>query len=266
MNRLLQIFFAIIYSAIILNTQACTKPPFYQYDYVAHALGGYEGNIYNNTEEALINSIDNGYKFLEVDMQLTSDDELVCFHAFSNGTYSKTGIDYSGDIPNYDEFMSWKVQGKYKTIDAGTIIDYMCQYPDLLIDIDLKKSDKGTTHKMISELVKLADNDSEILDRILMQFYGYESYKFIDDVYHFKYYQFIVTQNDLKDINRIVTFCKDNKITGLTINKEYITDKILKKLKSNKIYILSFTTDDEEEAKDLLSRGVNTICTNFLIP
>ena len=66
--------------------------------------------------------------------------------------------------------MGWKIQGEYKTIDASTVISYMREYPDLLVEVDLKKFNKTKTKIMIRQLVELAKNDETILDRILMQF------------------------------------------------------------------------------------------------
>lgn len=241
------------------------KPKFFEYEYMAHATGGYKGNIYNNTEEALISSINNGHKFIEVDLTLTADNKLVCSHGWDKATCEATGIEYTGKAPTYDEFMAWKVHGEYNTIDASTIIDYMKEYPDLLIEVDLKKFNAKKTKLMINQLVDLADHDEAILDRILMQFTSEDAYFAIEEVYHFKYYQYFTYKSRIaNELEHVINFCKDNEITSIAVNHMVLTDDMIKTIKDNGFYLLAFTIDDKELAQEFLDRGTDTICTNFI--
>ena len=47
------------------------------YKYIAHAGGGIEGKIYTNSLEAITNSINLGYKLIEIDLRETNDDVFV---------------------------------------------------------------------------------------------------------------------------------------------------------------------------------------------
>ena len=247
-----------------LHCQVDVTPPFFSYDYMAHAGGGYEETIYNNTEEAILNSIENGLGFIEIDMLLTADNRLVCSHGWDRATYKATGIDYMG-TPTYDEFMSWKIKGKYNTIDASTVIDIMNDYPDLLIEIDLKKYSSKKTKLMIEQLVELVKGNESILDRILMQFTSETAYFAIEEVYNFKYYQYFTYKSQIADeIKDVIKFCKDNKIVSMAVNYTVLTDDMIKEIMSNNLYLLVFTIDDKELAEELISKGVDTICTNFI--
>jgi len=241
------------------------EPMFFENDYVAHALGGYEGNIYTNSEEALINSL-NYYKFIEVDMTLTRDGKLVCSHGWDEETAKHTGIEYTEhEAPDYEEFMSWKICGKYRPVDAATIIDYMRRYPELLIEIDLKKADREKTKLMIEQLVELADHDEDILDRILMQFTSEDAFFAIEEVYHFKYYQYFTYKSKLPDkLDHVIKFCRDNNVTSIAVNHTVLTDDMIEKIKSNGFYLLVFTIDERDIAEQFLQKGADTICTNFI--
>ncbi|HZJ99645.1 MAG TPA: glycerophosphodiester phosphodiesterase family protein, partial [Tissierellaceae bacterium] len=221
------------------------KPEFFKHGYMAHAGGGYEGNIYSNTEEAIRNSIDNGYKFIEVDMTLTSDDKLVVSHGWNKNTCEATGIEYTdGKAPTYNEFMSWKIHGKYDTIDASTVIEIMKEYPDLLVEVDLKKHRARRTKIMIEQLVELADYDEQILDRILMQFTSEEAFFAIEEVYSFKYYQYFTYKSRIKDeLEDVIDFCKENKITSVAVNYNVLTDEMINRIKEENFYLLAFTID-----------------------
>jgi len=241
------------------------EPMFFKYDYMAHASGGYEGNIYTNSEEAMINSLKH-YKFIEVDMTLTRDDKLICSHGWDEETSKHTGILYTeNEAPSYEEFMSWKICGKYKPLDAKTVVEYMRQYPDLLIEIDLKKANADKTKLMIKQLVELASYDESILDRILMQFTSEEAFFAIEEVYHFKYYQYFTYKSKLPDkLDHIIKFCNDNNVTSIAVNYTVLTDDMIEKIKSNGFYLLAFTIDDKEMAESFLQKGVDTVCTNFI--
>lgn len=247
-----------------LNCRVEIIPPFFNNKYMAHAGGGYEGNIYNNTKEAIINSIENGFKFIEVDMTLTSDDKLVCFHGWDKSTYKATEIVYNG-IPTYDEFMEWKIQGKYSTIDVNAVIDIMKEHPDLLVEIDLKKFGRARTKRAVTQLVESADYDEQILDRILMQFTSETAYFAIKEIYDFKYYQYFTYKSRIADeLEDVIKFCKDNKIVSIAVNYTVLTDDMIDRIKDNNLYLLAFTIDDEDLAQEFLDRGVDTICTNFI--
>lgn len=249
------------------NVVVIDDPIFFQYKLIAHALGGYEGHIYNNTEEALINSINNNFKFIEVDMTLTSDNELVCSHGWDKNTYEITGVLYDEDNPemDYQTFMDTKIQGKHKTIDATTIYKYMKSHPYIYFEIDLKKFDYDRTVILTHKLLEAFNNDAEVLDRLLIQVYDEEAYYAVNSVYSFKFYQYFVLKAELKDMNKVVNFCKENNIVSVAINYKNIDNSIVNTFKSKGIYVLAHTVDDPDTAKELLDMGVNVICSNFLI-
>lgn len=238
---------------------------FFKNNYMAHALGGYEGNKYTNSEEALINSL-KYYKFIEVDMTLSSDDKLICSHGWDEETAKHTQVIFTdGEAPSYEEFMSWKICGKYRTMDAGKIVEYMKKFPDLLIEIDLKKASVDKTKLMTEQLVSLADHDESILDRILMQFTSEEAYFAIDEAYHFKHYQYFTYKSKLPGkLDHIIKFCRKNNITSIAVNYTVLTDEMIVKIKSNGFYLLTFTIDDKKIAESFLKKGVDTVCTNFI--
>lgn len=243
------------------------KPEFFHNKLMAHALGGFEGNKYNNTEEALISSIENGFNFVEVDMTLTSDNKLVCSHGWDKATSESTGVKYTGKAPTYKEFMSWKIQGEYNTIDAETVIDYMREYPNLLLEIDLKKFNAKKTKLMIEQLVDICEGDETILDRILMQFTSEEAYFAIEEVYSFKYYQYFTYKSNVKkELDNIIDFCEKNNIVSVAVNYSVLTDSMISKIKANNLCLLTFTIDDLKIAQTYLDKGVDTICTNYITP
>ncbi|SFO53258.1 glycerophosphodiester phosphodiesterase family protein [Prevotella sp. tf2-5] len=52
--------------------------------FIAHGGGIICGKIYTNSYEAVVNSLKKGYKYIELDMMLTVDSQLVCMHSFED--------------------------------------------------------------------------------------------------------------------------------------------------------------------------------------
>lgn len=252
-------------SKVVVND----KPKFFTFQTMAHALGGLEGKYrYNNALEGLQQSLEIGYGFIEVDLILTKDNKLVCSHGWSEQTYKDTGIEMDKDNPvmTYDQFMRTKIQGKYTTVDASTIVKTMKENKNLLMELDLRTLDKETATKTAKAIIKAFGTDRSITDRLLVQVGSEDMYKAINDVYNFKYYQYFVHKAELKNIDKVIKTCKDNGIVSVAIQESYLTDELLKKFKENGLCVLIHTVDDKEVAQKWIDKGVDTICTNFLTP
>lgn len=91
--------------------------------YIAHGGGSIDGYTYTNSLEAVLLSIKKGYKYIELDLQLTSDNHLVCMHSMEDFR-KMTNIADSINI-NVHNFKRLSIYGKYTPItaeDAAMII------------------------------------------------------------------------------------------------------------------------------------------------
>jgi glycerophosphoryl diester phosphodiesterase len=77
---------------------------------VAHALGSVGGLVYTNSLEALQCNHKRGFRWFEVDLALTSDNELVCFHP---GMEENAGMKRPIDQLTLQEVEATKYAGKY---------------------------------------------------------------------------------------------------------------------------------------------------------
>lgn len=242
---------------------------FFNFSVVAHALGGLEGKYtYSNSLEGLKQSLENGYKFIEVDLVLTKDNKLVCSHGWSEQTYNDTGVAMNKKNPvmTYEQFMKTKIQGRYTTIDAAKIAEIMRENKNLLFELDLRTLDKETATNTAKAIVKEFGTDKSITDRLLIQVGSEEMYEVINEVYNFKYYQYFVHKAELKDIDKVIKVCKSKGIVSVAIKEDYLTEKLLTKFKEYGLCVLIHTVDDVETAKKWLDKGVDTVCTNFITP
>ena len=107
--------------------------------FIAHATGSIYGYIYVNSRESLMKSIENGYQFIEVDLDKTADGTLVCVHDWED--FNKASIpniswrDSSQflKIPTLEEFKQRKIYGLFTPLTLSEVIEIQQQHHFTLI-------------------------------------------------------------------------------------------------------------------------------------
>lgn len=98
--------------------------------YVAHAAGAIDGITYLNCKEALLHSLENGYKYIELDLGLTEDSSLVCIHDW-DFFLKKTGND---TIPlTKDDFKKRMILGKYTPLALEDVLFIRDSNPFIIV-------------------------------------------------------------------------------------------------------------------------------------
>ena len=96
-------------------------------DYIGHAGGSVYRYRYSNSIEAVRNSLEQGLEYIELDLSLTSDGELVAWHDWEfEWTYA----------PTHDEFMNRKIYGLFTPIDFARIDSILTANPRLSLVTD----------------------------------------------------------------------------------------------------------------------------------
>lgn len=107
--------------------------------FVAHATGSLDGYTYLNSKESLLNSLDNGYKYIELDLAYTSDSIIVCVHNWEQ--FNKTTVpnicgkdsDLYMRIPTYSEFKTRKIYGKFTPLSLQDVISIQKKRPFTIV-------------------------------------------------------------------------------------------------------------------------------------
>ena len=115
-------------------------------NFIAHATGSLDGYTYLNCKESLLNSLDNGYRYIEFDLGYTSDSIIVCVHNWEQ--FNKATIpnicgkdsDLYMKIPTYSEFKTRKIYKKYTPLSLQDVISIQKQLPftivtDIICDV-----------------------------------------------------------------------------------------------------------------------------------
>lgn len=127
---------------------------------VATALGGLNFRYCNmNSSATLGNSIKNGFKYLEADIRLTTDNVPVCVNGWSQKTYSHLGIPegkYDKSGISHAEFSEHKYyDNHYPTLDLEKLLQIVKERRDiiLILDIGIPPKDKAELYR--DEIIKL---------------------------------------------------------------------------------------------------------------
>lgn len=144
---------------------------------IAHGLGGIDGIMYTNSREAMNLSIEKGYKFLEVDIDSTSDGILIASHDWESFNLGTNHSECKDTMFSYEVFKSRKIAGYLTPITIEEVVDTMKNHPDISLVTD-KISDPAIIEKYFSE----------IKDRVYVESFSINDYKTLKELgYHAMY-------------------------------------------------------------------------------
>lgn len=240
-------------------------PPMFKEQLLAHALGGYKGHTYLNTEECFFNAIQSGYKYFEVDLKLTTDGYLVCSHGWNKQNCDITGMKYDESFENmtYELFMSQKILGM-PVMDAKRMYQLLVEHTDIYLELDLHSLNYNTAKVVATKLIEIFE-DKSVLERCLIQVNSIRMFKGIKSVYNFPIFQYVLIK-DIDDLDMYIDFCVENDINSLAIKKTFATPQNIRSIKDAGLGLLVFSVDNVNTARMLFGYGVDTVCTNFITP
>lgn len=131
--------------------------------YITHG-GGVGEFVYTNSYESLMDSVEKGFAFIELDLLITSDGIIVGGHDW-RGFKKLLGIVDDTDCPlRYDEIKNRKISGKYSILSGKEIAEIMHEYPDFYL-----VTDKIQNYKLLLEQIPFPE-------RLVVEVFDYEMY------------------------------------------------------------------------------------------
>ena len=246
---------------------------------IAHALGQVDNTPYTNSLEAFNDSYKRGYRFYEVDLTLTKDNKVVCFHGYQKDIYQQFNIKKKEF--SYKNFINGaifeKSPVKFTTLGLGDLIDLVRQNKNIkvLLHIQSKKNALKTA-RVLDEIVKEVGNDLEIFDRFIVGVNFVGEFDEIKKRKQFKNYGYYVRVKEKRpekysNIHDIISYMKQNKITFSSIAYDVFKENPeqalgeLKELKKNNITVLVFTVNNVPEILRLKYNDVDFIGTDAIL-
>ncbi len=234
----------------------------------ARACGAVDGKQYLNNEVALEHSLARGVKAIEVDVSLTADNKVVCSYGWFANARKILGLDWDPSQGPMTEavFLKQKVHGQ-DPMTFETLYRYMKANPDVWWMLDFGKLGKENATHLANAVVEGLHKDKDLLARLLIQVRNASMYRGVDRAFHFSHYQIMMWPRERIDgIGRLITYCADYNIEGLAIEASQCTKEIVEMVRKAGLKLQCFAIDDAERANELLSYGVNSVCSFELSP
>lgn len=242
---------------------------FEAYKVVAHAMGGINDYTYTNAKEAFIANYERGTRLFEVDLLLTTDDQLVARHEWTGNMSKLLGqlevlpANKQGVVLDYEAFMDSPILNIYSPIDVEKLLDLMQNYPDAYIVTDTKEMEPELIQKQFTLLTEAArKRDPALLDRIVPQIYNQSMLDDISKVYSFSEVLYTLYQSKDND-EQVIDFVERTGV-DITMPVSRATKSFVKKLKKAGARVYVHTVNEEDEIRELSRMGVDGFYTDFV--
>ena len=217
--------------------------------FIAHAGGSIDGQKYLNCKEGLLQSLENGYKYIEVDLALTSDSAVVCLHDWQHFK-TLASIDIDNEPMSLQEFQQQKILGKFTPLTLNDVISIQKEHPFVIV------TDKISNPDILNRY--FLDNRNNVMveafslsDFIQLKEAGYIP---MLSIWHFNYMNIRwIFEHQRKTRTKIDWIC-----VGSTSNLKSL--RILKRLFKCKIAM--FSSNSETFFKEHLGKGIDLIYTD----
>lgn len=222
---------------------------------IAHAGGGTNALTYTNSMEALNDSYEKGFCFLEVDLEWTSDKHLVLLHDWGENMQKLFRV--RPGIYSLREFKNFKMIDGLTQMTFDDLAIWLKKHPCVYIITDIK----GET---VPPLKLISQRYPEIKDRVIPQIYRFIEY---DEVRDLGYDEVILTLYMTKNSDeRVIEFLRNHSVLAVTMPIDRAKTALPARLKNmgKSVYVL--TVNDNELRNKLKANGVDGFYTDFIKP
>ena len=222
---------------------------------IAHAGGGYQGQNYTNSIEALDHSYQNGFRYIEMDFSWTRDEQLVCLHDWDK-TFKKLFHKKLKQALSYAEFQQLVADHpEFNSCTLDSLAAWLSDKPDVRIITDIK-------YDNLKGIRLILDKYPAMKQQLIPQFYQPEEYQTLKDM-GFKDLIWILYQYQGSK-KSVLELSQSMDLLAVSMRPSQAKSKTLQQLlPKHRIYV--YTINDEKTKAQLLARyQVSGIYTDFL--
>ena len=248
MKRILQL---LMISLLFSCVEQEESKEYFSQELIAHAGGAIDSCIYTNSREALELAFEKGYRFIELDLLLTSDSVLVAAHSW--GEFNRmTDCTHLGDTaPTFSDFTSRRIFGRYTPLSARDINSFFEQHDCIFLVTD-----------KISSLEVLNENFPDIKERMVVEAFSYHDYCRLKSHGYFRVLYSCMAQDLTATVLRNLS-----SVEWMALHTSVLENPLFRLM--NKLWdfnIALFTVDDKVSVPALYGERVKMIYTNFIEP
>ena len=224
---------------------------------IAHGGGFIEGHSVTNSLEAVQNSISNGFQYIELDMNFTSDGEIAMIHDWENSAGNYLGINQNRPI-SYAEYQKCKIFEKYTPLTMDSLSDLLAKNPTVSIITDTKEDN-------IKLLTLIKNRYPQMLNQMIPQVYSYLEWEAVKAL---GYQNIILTVYKMSDIDvqQLLAFSQEKGLFAVTVSAEFVGTGLLGVLQENGVKCYVHTLNSLDQVVKAVEEGAYGVYTDFLIP
>ncbi len=224
---------------------------------IAHGGGAYKGFETTNSVEALNHAVKNGYKMIELDMELSSDHKIIMLHDWDRTARNYYGTSFQKKITQ-NKFLKLSVYGTFEVLTFEKLASILEKNQDVRIISDTK----GDNLKL---LTVISENFPNLVKRIIPQIYDYDQYSKVKEL---GYSDIIITLYALPDLdlNQLLSFVKNHDIYAVTI-PDYLAERgICRQVSDEGIKVYVHPVSSFEDAQYFMEQGAYGVYSGTLLP
>ena len=236
---------------------------------ISHGMGMIDGVTTLNCLESFLAQYEKGVRVFEVDLRMTSDQQVVLRHDWRAGW--QEGVS-ERSIPTLEEFRAKALLEKYTALSFRDLLLLMVEYPDICVVTDSKFTDAEIVTLQFEAMLRDARELGleSLFDRIVVQVYSELMFKVVDNIGDFPHYIYTLYNTgfdqSVESFENIAVFCSENGIGGVTMWSYWWKEAFKPIAQQYGLSVYVHTVNDREQAIALLESGVNGIYTDEIIP
>lgn len=225
---------------------------------VAHAGGAAGRQRYSNSAEAVRESLEKGFRFIELDFVWTSDGHLVCLHGWGDTAWWMLG--HKGPPLDLAGFEAVAKRGKYTALTLADVAELMRLNPAMVLVTDPKSDNVRAL-----EQVKRAIPDAEA--RVVPQIYSPEEYPAVKHMGFARVIWTLYNFRHQRDVDRVVEEAEAIDLYAVCMPERLAKAGHALRLREIGVPTYVHTINEPETWKELREvYGVAEIYTDFLAP
>jgi len=242
---------------------------------------GSRGDFPENTLYAFKHAIENNVDFIELDLQITKDNEIIIYHDKNINTKICNGISKPikslllKEIKEYDcgskkniNFPNQQTIPGEKIptfIELINLIQTDYKYKKIMMNIEIKTEKSLDTDNEVyhfsNTLVKLL-HKYNITNDVILQSFDVRALKYIKEIDSTIKTSYLI-EDVLPNIDTLINTSKNLGVKIISPDYKLIDKKIVKKLQENGFEVLPWTINDTIAFKQNIEYGVDGIITDY---